>query len=62
MSREQRTPAPEVGDRVRLVAGGDAQAAGVVRVFSDEGDRVLVSFDGESELRWCRVDEVAPDV
>ncbi|HEX4344448.1 MAG TPA: hypothetical protein VHZ31_02700 [Solirubrobacteraceae bacterium] len=47
-----------VGERVRDLVGPKPRPAGVLRVFSDEGDRVLVAFDGERELRWCRLDEV----
>jgi hypothetical protein len=61
MSSEPRTRRPAVGERIRVVRGAEPRAAGVVRVFSDEGDRVLVAFDGERELRWCRLEEVEPE-
>jgi hypothetical protein len=55
---DQHTRQPVVGERVRDLVGPKPRPAGVLRVFSDEGDRVLVAFDGERELRWCRLDEV----
>jgi hypothetical protein len=58
MPSEQHLSQPVVGDRVRDIVGPRPRPAGTVRVFSDEGDRVLVAFDGERELRWCRLDEV----